>query len=53
MQSLEASTLIIQYNNELIPIVDSYVYLGVEFNNNLDLKLKKWEKFFMKKKTLF
>ena len=39
MQSLEASTLIIQYNNELIPIVDSYVYLGVEFNNNLDLKL--------------
>lgn len=29
----------IHYNNELIPIVDSYVYLGVDFNNSLDLQV--------------
>ena len=28
----------IKYKNEIIPIVDNYIYLGVNFNNKLDLK---------------
>ena len=28
----------IKYNNEIIPIINEYVYLGVEFNDKLDLK---------------
>jgi exonuclease III len=32
-------SLSITYRDETIPVVDTYTYLGVEFNNKLDLKM--------------